>query len=542
MKKLLLVMVTILVTGCVSTNTGASWISASRFNYLDYQDKNIAVMPLMLAGTADLKDALADQIQQTLTRQLSVLELSNTIDVPLAAAASIEFPYTPGRLAEFAREQNKKRKPDEQYAAVVAGTIIRITRRTQFKQWSMTGNITFVDVNNPSRMWTVARTWDFNGEPVAGLTAKIQMSTAFQRDLLEVRRATKRGAFQTLLGRDTVVVEGGTILNLDLTETTVTDSKKSTQVIARPTEGNSSTTLVDIFAIDDRGIRSLWVRNDHAEDKQEVFGPELQMKRMLGIFEQRTVTQKAPLPDEKSPQPKPPVYLADRVPIKLRPGVNDIEATVVNVDGTAVKRSVRVNVDIAAVTPVEMLVVAPTLFESSDVASLKVDELARLRFDDLRLSTGASSDGTQRVYMFVDEDATRSGFLRGVIEEWAWERGDTGGRRVLSFTGRAEMLFKEPYLLLHDSEPRYPDIGSIPVKEFLDLVRYRVNRVSLEVCTDASESEFIRQAIDGEISKAKQQLHLANVNFEVVVTPDCAKPIGAQFLKVSSEELRDAKQ
>ena len=110
-----------------------------------------------------------------------------------------------------------------------------------------------------------------------------------------------------------------------------------------------------------------------------------------------------------------------------------------------------------------------------------------------------------------------------------WGGPGAGVRRVMAFVGRAEMYGGRPYLMLQGAEPDYPEIGSLSVNEFVELMRLGISRASLDVCTNASEPAEIEAAIQEYL----------DVRIDLKITAGCTNSIGANFVDLAKDELFD---
>jgi hypothetical protein len=514
MRWIVAVVLAAMLAGCAAS--GAAWISASQFNRKIYAHKIVAVMPAVLDPLLDASKLPPDALQKAIARQLDILDIDKPILVKAEDAAGVPFPYTPARLAEFGRING--------YDAVVGATVIRLDTRPISREWSITGTITFVDSKLLERRWTLAKTWtmfgvldeaDADADAKARAKAEVEakVSSALFPDFFDVRQVLHRGRTSTLLRRDTVVVDAGPVLGLDVADIPRADSSHFIQkLLNRPNRPYLTTSArqlsVDVFAIDDDGIVSLTVEN--GDLTVPIFGGRPPMTQS----EAKLVN---------------PVYLAQRVGVPLVPGQNDLRLVSMNSLGQKVVRSLGVR-NTAAAEVAQGSVVAAVIVADS-FASLRgpyptlLPDVAS-RIDELKSYGGANLDNGARAVVIAGDNATRDSILRAVTVEWS--RPALGTRRVLMFVGRAEMAVGRPYLLLHDAELKYPENRSLSFDELASLLKYEVARVVIDVCTNDTPPEVLRDAVQG----------VRNEHIDILVSGKCSTPFGTLFLAADKAELR----
>lgn len=505
------VCVLLALASCGCATQGAAWISASRFDYREYGDTEVAVMPVMLHRLIETSEFPTKEMQHALADQLGVLEIKKTELVTVDEAASIPFPYTPQRLIEY----GQKHKRD----AVVAATIVRMDARPTVRQWSFTGNITFVDVNKPDRRWTIAKTWDMNGD-TDGFSAKIQIATGLLDDFIQLRRILPRTGITGFLPGDAVVINKGPILNLDVVDKLVDAESNVTQTfnIDPDAQPGTNLALIDISAIDDEGIKSLRIVNKNASFSTYVWGGPPPEKAAQNVLQQA--------------QPKinyeDPHFLAERVLVKIAPGRNDITAYAMNGKDEPSEGFVRLRVEVNKDSPAVMVVIAPSASgEAQGGSRPRLSPVAVTQLQALIAAGATTLPSGARAIPYVEEQATRENIFRNIMHDWGGP--GAGVRRVIAFVGRAEMYGGRPYLMLQGAEPDYPEIGSLSVNEFVELMRLGISRASLDVCTNASEPAEITAAIREYI----------DVRIDLEITAGCTNAIGAGFVDLAEDELFD---
>jgi hypothetical protein len=523
----ILLSVLLALAGCASP--GAAWISASKFDHREYKSKRVAVVPVAMGDLVDPATLPRQAVQDAIVDQLYVLDIAEAQAIEAQDAKELSFPYTPARLAKFGR--------DHDYDAVVGATIIRFDRRPARRQWSLTGNITFVDVDNPDRRWTIAKTWDMTGKP-SGTLASFQLGTALLSDFVEVKRAVRRGSVSALMSKGTVVVDAGPIVNLDIVDVIVDPSNAVKQVVAAASAGSVPTrnVHVDVFAMDDAGIASLQLVNANAGFKTWVWGEPSPAKA------NRQPAQKYPGPAvRKNPVEQAaqkaideahqsvllsqPIYVAHRLPVAIAPGINDIQAIAINGKDQRVTRNIRVETEVSHDVPIDMMVIAATKFDSLPPASLS--EPAAKRFEELSAREGSSFRNGARVVTFTGAQASRSSVVRNITLEWA--RPAAGSRRVLAFMGRAEMFIGRPYFILSEAAADYPEIGSMSLDDLLSLMDLGVASATLDLCTNDSPPAAIETAIKA----------LGDPRIKIAVGRDCQRPVGQLFVNLETAGLDD---
>lgn len=484
------------LVACASTTPRTSaWISSSQFDRRDYAFKKVAVLPPTFPGPQDkFKKFPSKTVQDALVTQLQVLDMTRITAVNDRNGDGIEFPATPERLRTFGAEHG--------YDAVVGTTVVKFNVRRHSRGWSFTGNTTFVAVQRPERRWTIARTWTFPGD--APYASEKALNEVFRTDLLDVSRALVRGRTSTLLGRGTVVVDLGPILNLDVADSSQHDIEPFLRaVFNRPYQQVFSTTApqvqVDVQGIDDVGITNLTV--DAGAFHEEVVGPQAKLSEN-------------------------PIYIAQSLIVPLSSGPNSIRLTSVNSHQQKAVRELLIQRkdDNSKQGQVEVLLIAAEQYKSSGLRSNQFDSDARMRIAELAAENGATNESGVHVITLSGPDATRRHILKTIVEEWA--QPAAGARRVVAFIGRAELVNGRPYLLTYDAEPDDVGVASISVDELASFDKYGAVEFDLDLCTENLAPDAVSAAV---VAAGNDRFRLYEAaapsedagNFRVAVNPGC---------------------
>jgi hypothetical protein len=567
MRTLLAAAAALALTGCASS--GAAWISASKFNYRDYWNEKVALMPVRLHESIDADKFPAKALNDAIAEQLDILAISDVEDVSDRDAAGLSFPYTPKSMVEFAKKHNSETQ--HEYRAVVGATMLRIDAAPWSKEWSITGNITFVDVKKPERRWTIAKTWQLSGEP-GSRSARVQLESLLTGDFFDVRHAVRRGRFSVLMRRETVIVDVGPILNLDVVKLESGSLRQAGQrlvVDASATPGAPPEIAFDLFAIDDSGIASLVIENTNACFRDVIFGPEQEpicpaQQVVTGTAEQTVkgsteqvakgsgeqsakgalepsakgnpvrLTKGDPEPAAKrSPaqQQYPteeqkrdlPIYLANRAFVPLRPGENVVRAISSNGDLRPVTRTITIVSQAPQNKGVEAMIIFANSYEQLPANSVRPDVAARVA--ELAAQNGELIDGNRTITL-AGEHASREEILGAVATEWA--APSAAGRRVVAFVGRAEEIVGRVYLYLYDARAKYPEIDSLSVDELHGIIGLGVTDATVEVCTRDTSPERMRALLTRALTSE------SGPRVGIHVT-QCSEPFGGRFLQLNND-------
>jgi hypothetical protein len=501
MRFLAIVLCFVAFVGC--TTPTATWISASNFDYQEYRDKRVAVLPVVAHPLVAPDGPLLGKLQLIVARQLNVLDIGKKLTRVSPDQARLEFPLTPERLRKFGK--------DNGYDAVIGINVVRADQRPFNGEWWFTGDVAFVDVANPKRRWTLAKTWVVTGDPT-DWSAELQLSNALSRDFLEVRTALQRGRVSRLLRRDTVVVDVGPTLNMDIAAAPHDFIRPAlASLLNRPEQpsfGTSSKVVsVDVFAIDDAGIAKLSVESGGAN--RDVVAVE-------------AVKASGATADQL------PIYVSKRVMVFLSPGDNLISARCTNGKGEEVTRLLKVNNARASSAPlpnvesraVEMILIAGETGESDREVQLSPDARGRIAYFQSKSTDGVAVDNGARIVVFSGQSATRERIMKylGALRNAGPVSDST---RVAVYVGRIAMVFGRPYMVLAHSDPIFPEVGSISLDEFVQAASAGRAHVALDVCSDDSSVVEVRDLL---------QKH---DDWEISVV-SCGEQLGALFSRVTS--------
>lgn len=502
---------TTLMTGCRFAG-GPAWISAAQYDNMEYAGVEIGVAPVAFAETIDIEHFPAKPLQRAVADRLSVLGWRRHKLIEANDEKPLYFPATPGRLRSFGVAHG--------YKAVVGITALRFEVQPASDTWSFTGNITFVDVGNPDRFWTMAKTWAFVGTPTADFQTD-QLIEMLNLDLHEVRRALQRGRTSRFFRRDTVIVAAGPTLNLDIAKVERYDVKPFLKIIFNSADKEVLKTSarqaeIDVSAIDDYGIVSLAIDRD---------GKFTYIVDEDSVDEAQAVKQQGGTPPEKR---RYPILVAQRTIVDLAPGMNHIDAVAMNGRGEVLKRRLEIfskSSDLESGVTEVMLVAASSYANALPDIQLGADADARIA--QLVAREGTSLDGSV-VLPLTGSNATRPEILRLAADRWAAKPAD-GARRVIAYIGRAEVVGGEPYLLLYDTRDKLRDIGSMRVSEFAALAKFDVDEINLDLCTEDGDPALVERAVKTA----------GGEKFKVAMSTGCAShTVGARFLEFNKDNIR----
>jgi hypothetical protein len=464
----------ILASSCAVERESPSWITSSRFKIQEYKKAKVGIAPIVVNNQYP-SDVDFSRLQQLVRDELWILDIHDAEIQP--AGYEGPFPWTPARLAAYGQAHGLD--------GVLGISIFDWSRNVDTTPAAFAAMIVFADVNRSSRRWTLFKRWTLG----RGYKHWEDVEPSLKAGLFEIRGSLKKGRKSFWIRPNTIVAQAGPAICIYSSELDVARGDATTKSVLH----------LDVFAIDDVGMKTFDIRTSEVESLD---GQTLAASSAKPMDESLTPLSGTSRNWEEAQQTAEslPIFYFTSVDVPMRLGANVVRVSGVNALNEPGERTIKIDGE-GLQTRANVLAVSINSYQILPAAG---------NGPSRSFSDAVSGLDTQKnkikPTILRDAEATRSAVLMAIARQSsAREINDVN---AFYFSGKVRAVSGGAIFSMFDSEAtKASDVHSIAARDLAQTYDDAKDLLIIDACSGEDEwsvAEALNSSLpDGSVFRVR---------------------------------------